>query len=380
MSFLNVKDATQILQQHGFVKDIDGTRRFIRRGELLAEKDNNQHGYRIDKQALDTFIWVKSSTTGDIVRRLIERSGNVHVTSDKEYRVASFFAGIGGFDLGVERAGMKVVFQCEINTFCQKVLKKHWPKIPLFSDIKSLEPSEIPDADIWCGGFPCQDVSLANQGKRKGLKGERSGLFYKYAELVGHRKPKWLVIENVPGLLNSHNGEDFKILLSTLDELGYGVSWRVLDAKYFGTPQRRRRVYIVASLGNMRSSRVLFESGTTPIVDKQGRGERALAPDRAVASISKSNFYSIQHASIGRKHTAGPQAKGYRNDGETYTLDSRGSSDAVCSTDVGFGVRGSTGLSKELDSNRLRAAGNAVAVPVVEWIAKRIIRVDADLY
>ena len=99
-------------------------------------------------------------------------------------KVSSFFSGIGGFDLGLERAGMKVVFQCEINTYRKRVLKKNWPDIPLFSDINLIEPSEIPDSELWCGGFPCQDLSLANQGKRKGLKGERSGLFFKFAELI----------------------------------------------------------------------------------------------------------------------------------------------------------------------------------------------------
>jgi len=379
MPFLNVKDATEILSEHGLVKDINGTRRFIRLGELVAEKSSNQNGYKISKQSLDTFVWVKSSSTEEIIRRLLKQGPPQVNTQNDQLTVASFFAGIGGFDLGCERAGMKVVFQCEIKTFCQKVLRKHWPKIPLAGDIQSLEGSDIPDADIWCGGFPCQDVSLANQGKRKGLKGERSGLFYKYAELVGQRRPKWLLIENVPGLLNSHNGDDFKILLRTLDELGYGVSWRILDAKYFGTPQRRRRVYIVASLGNMRSSRVLFEPRTTTIVDKQGKGQRSDTSNEAADSLHKTDTYSIQHASIGRKHTAGPQAKGYRNDGETYTLDSRGSSDAVCSTDAGFRVRNASRVSKELDPNRLRAAGNAVAVPIVEWIAKRIILADKGL-
>lgn len=166
----------------------------------------------------------------------------------KQYKVSSFFAGIGGFDLGLEKAGMEVVFQCEINKFCQKVLRKNWSKVPLHTDITRLNADEIPESNVWCGGFPCQDVSSANQGKRKGLEGARSGLFYTYAKLIEERKPEWLIIENVPGLLNSHNGQDFKVVIDTLVEFGYGVSWRVLDAKYFGTPQRRRRVYIVASL------------------------------------------------------------------------------------------------------------------------------------
>lgn len=294
----------------------------------------------------------------------------------KEYKVSSFFAGIGGFDLGLERSGMNVVFQCEINKFCQSVLNKNWPNIPLYTDITNLKANEIPDSNVWCGGFPCQDVSSANQGKRKGLEGARSGLFYTYAKLIEERKPEWLIIENVPGLLNSHNGQDFRIVIDTLVELGYGISWRVLDAKYFGTPQRRRRVYIIGSFGDMRSSRVLFEQGTTRIVDKQGQGERTNPARAIVTSVSKSDCYSIQHASIGRKATAGPQAKGFRNDGETYTLDSRGSSDAVCTPHAPFRIRDSSRFSKELDSNRFRAIGNAVAVPIVEWIGKRIILVD----
>ncbi|PHM29077.1 DNA cytosine methyltransferase [Xenorhabdus innexi] len=294
------------------------------------------------------------------------------------YKVSSFFAGIGGFDLGLEKAGMDVVFQCEINSFCQEVLKKNWPNIPLISDISSVDPKDIPESNVWCGGFPCQDVSLANQGKRKGLLGERSGLFFTYAKLIKERKPDWIIIENVPGLLNSHNGEDFRTIIETLDELGYGLSWRVLDAKYFGTPQRRRRVYIVGSFGDMRSARVLFETGATKFVDKSGTGERTTIAARYADSISKANIYSIQHAGIGRKPSAGPQAKGFRNDGETYTLDSRGSSDAVCSPDAPFRIRNITGVSKKLDSRRFRAIGNAVAVPIIEWIGKRIILIDRE--
>lgn len=381
MGYVNVKEATAYLQDHGLVKDIQGTRRFIRRGEIIADKHSNHDGYQIDLDALKLFVWVKNASIGDIVQKLVQTTQKAHqARMTSGYRVASFFAGIGGFDLGCERAGMNVVFQCEINSFCQQVLRKHWPEIPLHGDITKLTASEIPEANVWCGGFPCQDVSLANQGKRKGLKGERSGLFYKYAELIDARKPDWLVLENVPGLLNSHGGEDFRILLQTLDELGYGVSWRVLDAKYFGTPQRRRRVYVVASRGNLRSAGVLFEPGATAITDKQGYGERTRTANGLERKLPETNLYSIQHASIGRKHTAGPQAKGYRNDGETYTLDSRGSTDAVCAPIDGFRIRSTSGFSKELDSNRVRATGNAVAVPIVEWLATRIIQVDKDTF
>lgn len=293
-------------------------------------------------------------------------------------KVASFFSGIGGFDLGFEKAGMQVVFQSEINDFCKQVLRKHWPDTVLMGDINDIRISDIPEADLWCGGFPCQDLSLANQGKRKGLKGDRSGLFFRFHELLSKRPPRWVVIENVPGLLNSNQGEDFKVLLQALDELGYGISWRVLDAKYFGTSQRRRRVYIVGSFGDLSSTEVLFEPKGTTIAPRQGLGKRETATTRDGDRLQKTDIYSIQHASIGRKHTAGPQAKGYRNDGETYTLDSRGSGDAVCSPNAPFRVRGASGVSSRVDGPRYRSVGNAVAVPVIEWIGQKILAVDSS--
>ena len=295
-------------------------------------------------------------------------------------KVASFFSGIGGIDLGLEKAGMEVVFQCEILNFGQKVLRKHWPNVKLADDITKVIAADIPDVDVFAGGFPCQDLSLANQGKRKGLEGERSGLFFRYAELIKEKRPRWVFIENVPGLLNSAKGEDFKVVLSTLDELGYGVAWRVLDAKFFGTPQRRRRTYIVASLGTIGAAEVLFECGTNPIAHNESNRARNFIASGNDDSLPEANVFSIQHAGIGRRASAGPQGKGYRNDGETYTLDSRGSTDAVCKTDAPFGMRSSTGISKGLDSNRWRAIGNAVCVPVIEWIANRIVEVDKKYY
>lgn len=295
-------------------------------------------------------------------------------------RVASFFSGIGGIDLGLERAGMEIAFQCEILPFGQSILRKHWLGTPLKSDITEVQKSDIPDVDLFAGGFPCQDLSLANQGKRKGLEGSRSGLFYKYAELIEAKGPRWVFIENVPGLLNSAQGKDFKIVLSTLDELGYGVSWRVLDAKFFGTPQRRRRTYIVGSRGTLGSAEVLFEPGTDSIAAGQSRGTRNFIAACIGESVPGANLFSIQHAGIGRRASAGPQGKGYRNDGETYTLDSRGSSDAVCQTDAPFRVRTATGVSKRMDGSRYRAIGNAVCVPVIEWIGKRIVEADKKYY
>ena len=327
----------------------------------------------------------------------------------EKMKVASFFSGIGGIDLGLERAGMEVVFQCEINKFCQKVLPLHWPGVQLEGDIDNVKAKDIPQSGLWCGGFPCQDLSLANQGKRKGFGGNRSSLFYKYAGLVydtpKEKRPRWLFMENVPGLLNSRDGSDFHHLLKTLDDLGYGVSWRVLDAKYFGTPQRRRRVYIIASRGSLLSAQVLFEQGSTAILTEEGRcaedetGEEkcpaesqgqereetvsALGHHKNIDAQKTSrpnrdaDYFAIQHAGIGRVPSAGPQGKGFRNDGEAFTCDSRGSSDAVCQTNAAFRIRKAPRISEGLDSNRWRALGNAVCVPVIEWIGRRIMAVDA---
>jgi DNA (cytosine-5)-methyltransferase 1 len=181
-------------------------------------------------------------------------------SSRKKLRHASFFSGIGGFDLGFERAGISSVFQCEVKDFCYRVLSHHWPKIPKAKDICNVQAAEVPSADVWTAGFPCQDLSLARMGKRDGLRGKQSGLFFEIARLAGERRPRILILENVHGLLTSHGGRDFAIVLKTLDELGYGVAWRLFNSQYFGVPQSRRRVYVVGVHQNpQRAAQILFE-------------------------------------------------------------------------------------------------------------------------
>lgn len=294
-------------------------------------------------------------------------------------KVVSFFTGIGGFDRAFENVGMEIVFQCEINTFCQDVLRKHWPHIHLEGDIQNVAPHNIPKSSLWCAGFPCQDLSLANQGKRQGLGGERSGLFHQFAGLVEainmEERPEWILIENVPGLLNSRNGNDFKVVVQSLNSLGYNIAWRVLDAKYFGTPQRRRRVYIVGSLNSNKCVEVLFSERPYRIVHRQGIGIKD--NERQPMKNDFNSLYVFQHATINRKATAGPQAKGYRNDGEAYTLDSRGSSDVLCRTNMPFGwFYPGLKVFKDKDSSRFRSVGNAVNINVIEWIGKRLTEVN----
>lgn len=174
------------------------------------------------------------------------------------------FSGIGGFDLGFERVGMEIVAHGEIDSHSSRILARHWPDVQNLGDITNVR--SIPDCDVFCGGFPCQDVSVA--GRRAGLDGKRSGLWFDYLRLIQDARPQWVVIENVPGLLSSNGGADFAIILQGLVECGYGVVWRVLDAQYFGLAQRRKRLFIVGHLGDGRAAQVLFESesriGDTP--------------------------------------------------------------------------------------------------------------------
>lgn len=178
----------------------------------------------------------------------------------------SLFAGVGGFDLAMERNGVEVVANVEIDKQCQKVLAKHFPKAKQFSDITDVKGSDLiaagfkPSRGIITGGFPCQDLSVA--GKRRGLAGERSGLFWEIARLIEETKTEWFILENVPGLLTSNKGKDFGVVVGTMADLGYSLAWRVLDAQYFGVPQRRRRVFIVGRRtgDGLSAAEVLFKS------------------------------------------------------------------------------------------------------------------------
>ena len=164
-----------------------------------------------------------------------------------------FFSGVGGFRHGLELAGMKCVGFCEKDKFARKSYeamydtKGEW----FHDDITTIDSTRIPKADLWCAGSPCQNVSIA--GKRAGLYGERSGLFFTFVELIKSQKeedkPEWVLLENVKGLLSSGGGRDYLDYLSILDESGYDLEWQVFNSKDYGVPQNRERIY---TLGHLR--------------------------------------------------------------------------------------------------------------------------------
>jgi DNA-cytosine methyltransferase len=238
-------------------------------------------------------------------------------------RHASFFSGVGGLDLGFHRAGIETVSFSEIDPYASTVLGERFPEVPNLGDISRIDAKEVPNAEVWSGGFPCQDLSVA--GRRKGFEdGTRSSLAFTYLDLVERRRPRWVVLENVPGLFSSNGGRDFARLIREMVDLGYGLSWRTLDARFFGVPQRRRRVFIVAAndeafggFGAERAAEVLLEC------------------EGVCGHIGAS-------AAEGKETPRGAQdrARGDRERDDAERLDSEAYSD---------GVRASNGLARRVD-------------------------------
>ncbi len=179
----------------------------------------------------------------------------------KQLTFGSLFAGVGGFDMGFEQAGWKCKFQVEWDKNCQNILNKHWPDVPKWGDVSEVDGAIIPPVDCIVFGSPCQDLSLA--GKRKGLEGERSGLFHQATRIIKEMRyatngtfPRWAVWENVAGALSSNRGADFATVLHQMGEAGAVEQWwNILDAQFFGVPQRRRRLFLVACLDPATAAR-----------------------------------------------------------------------------------------------------------------------------
>lgn len=236
----------------------------------------------------------------------------------------SLFAGIGGFDVGFERAGMNCKWQVEVNQFATRVLEKHWPKVKRHRDIRDFHPRSSDCVDVICGGFPCQDISIAGSGK--GLDGERSGLWSEYFRIISILRPRYVVVENVSALLR--RGMDR--VCGDLASVGYCSEWQTFFASDFGLPHRRERICIVAY--------------TDEIVRSECEGMGLIAdgpPEIFGGSRDKREAIRVQAAD----HFVGVD----------------------------------DGLSRELYGPRAECVGNAVVPPAFEWVGKRIIEHDRRL-
>ncbi len=274
----------------------------------------------------------------------------------------SLFAGIGGFDLGLEKAGMDCKWQCEIDKNAIKILEKYWPEVKKYNDVRQLTNPE--PVDLICGGFPCQDLSTA--GNRLGLAGQRSGLFFEMARIIDEIRPKWFILENVPGLLSSKNGQDMQTVLETLVKLGYCIAYRVLDSKNFGVAQRRKRVFIIGSLGNPGCAKVLFgKEGNTKISKNDKKSiKNCISTNISSKLVKIARIDDISSTMLTNVGTIGnPTSFPIVHNGI------RKFTEKECERLQGFPDGWTEGISSRA---RYKALGNAVTVDVIEWIGKRI--------
>jgi DNA (cytosine-5)-methyltransferase 1 len=199
-------------------------------------------------------------------------------TSAHRLTVGSLFSGIGGLDLGLERAGMEVRWQVEKNAFCQRVLMHHWPDVPRYEDVTTLTGEELAPVDLVCGGFPCQPVSQA--GQQKGTDDDR-WLWPEFQRIVGLLRPRYVLVENVTGLLTANGGHAFGEVIGDLADLGMDAEWTCLSAKDCGAPHLRKRVWIVAYPNGtgLQRRQILSQCSSERSVGKTGLDDRRFLED-----------------------------------------------------------------------------------------------------
>lgn len=192
----------------------------------------------------------------------------------------SLFAGIGGFDLGFERAGMECRWQVEIDPYCQRVLAKHWPTVRRWDDVRTWPQPDTERVDVVCGGFPCQDVS--SSGNRAGLGGKRSGLFYEFSRIICELRPRFVVMENVADLVV----RGLPRVLGELAKIGYDAEWHCIPAADFGLPQGRDRIWIVANTHSERFQASEKRDSTRAIISKRPNGNGLAEAQRRARDVA----------------------------------------------------------------------------------------------
>lgn len=248
-------------------------------------------------------------------------------------RFGSLFSGIGGMDLGLERAGMQCAWQVEIDPFCRKVLAKHWPDVMRYEDVRTVGKHNLEPVDLIAGGFPCQDIS--NAGKRAGIDGERSGLWSEYHRIICELRPRFVLVENVAALLNRGMGR----VLGDLSKSGYDAIWRVFSACEFGFPHSRERLFLIAYASSLRPYAYILGNSFAPTQrnkDSQKRCKDWLKWKVGVANVLP----------------------------KTWGTEIQGNSEPVF-------LRVANGIPKQVDS--IKGLGNAVVPQVAEWIGRRIM-------
>ncbi|HXJ75741.1 MAG TPA: DNA (cytosine-5-)-methyltransferase [Candidatus Dormibacteraeota bacterium] len=281
--------------------------------------------------------------------------------------LGSLFAGIGGIDLGFERAGWRTAWQVEINPVNRAVLAHRFPDAARFEDVRRVGSQELARVDCIAAGFPCQDISTAG-GARKdrskvGLRGERSGLFFEVIRILKEVQPAWVVLENVAALLSSNDCQDFQVVIGRLADCGYVGFWRVLNSQYFGIPQRRRRVFLVAGLGRYPTIDLLADSAPVEAIPS------AMSEGEITRSADAFALYTLSAKKAACQIQLGGEVLVAEQDGWGAMVERERSARL-------------RGLSLGLDGPNLArhfGAGNAVSPPVAEWIGRALIRSQSEL-
>jgi DNA (cytosine-5)-methyltransferase 1 len=255
----------------------------------------------------------------------------------------SLFAGIGGMDLGLERAGMVCRWQVEIDEYCRRVLTKHWPDVPKYGDIREVTGGELEAVDLICGGFPCQDISGA--GERVGIDGARSGLWSEYIRLVRFLRPRFVLVDNVADLLVRGAGR----VLGDLASGGYDAEWDCIPAASVGAHHLRDRAFIVAYangklLGQQHVNEGTRRNGHVDYSQMAHADRQGLAVGQSFSGNARKELAAFE--------------RGCRTDGGIWELE------------PGVG-RVANGVPNRI--HRLRGLGNAVVPQVAEWIGRRIL-------
>lgn len=306
------------------------------------------------------------------------------VAEARALTVGSLFSGIGGIDLGLERAGMRVIWQAEIEPYCARVLAKHWPTVPNLGDVNTIEWSEVERPDLICGGFPCQPVSVA--GRRLAQDDER-WLWPAFVAAVRTLRPRFVFVENVPGLLTAGFGD----VVADLAELGYDVDWECLPAAAVGAPHLRFRLFVVAHANGQHATEepvAIAGSGSAPLADGDGPHGFMAHPEgiaiRAGLCASEpaeqwrgrsgdsGGAVAVAHTQgIGRRPFGADDAREAWSDHiARHAGQLPGAEPWPTEPDVG---RVADGVPSRVD--RLRALGNAVVPPLAEWVGRRIMEV-----
>lgn len=302
---------------------------------------------------------------GSSVRRASERPRQ---SFPRTHSVAGLFAGIGGLEIGLQRAGHSTALLCENDPVAVQVLRARFPHIPIHGDVRTLK--RLPNrTSLLVAGFPCQDLSQA--GMAKGIAGTRSGLVGQVFRLVARHRTPWVLLENVPFMLQLGRGEAMRVITSAFEELGYQWAYRVVDARAFGRPQRRRRVYFLASTeGDPRT--VLFADETEP----------ELESDADIARTACGFYWTEGLRGLGWAVDAVPTLKGgsalgipsppaiLMPDGRVVTPDIRDAERLQ-----GFPANWTNPAERVAKrSSRWKLVGNAVSVPAATWIGRRLAR------